>query len=87
MFLTNIYQNQGSIRGIFRGLGLVGPFRGTITPAGHLQITVTIYAGNESLAFEGVIKVGGDMAGSYAVLDRNGERTGEVGLWNVASDP
>jgi serine/threonine protein kinase len=87
MFLTNIHQNQGSIRGIFRGLGLVGLFRGTITPAGHLQITVTIYAGNESLAFEGVIKVGGDIAGSYAVLDRNGEHTGEVGLWNVAPNP
>ena len=87
MLLSYIYQNQGSIRGIFQGLGLAGPFKGTITPAGRLQISVTIYAGGESLAFEGNIKVGGDMAGSFAVVDRNGERTGEVGLWNVAPYP
>src|SRR6266446_8360572 len=36
MFLTNIRQSQGHIGGLFQGLGLVGSFTGTVTPAGHV---------------------------------------------------
>lgn len=87
MFLTNIQQSQGNIRGSFQGVGLVGPFRGTVTPAGDIQFTVTIYAGSTTLSFEGTIKIGGDMAGSFKVLDQDGHFTGEYGLWNVAFGP
>lgn len=84
LLLANIQQGQGSIRGSFQGLGLTGPFKGTVTPSGQVQFTVTVYGGNMTLNFEGTIKIGGDMAGSFTVLDQNGQRTGEAGIWNVA---
>jgi eukaryotic-like serine/threonine-protein kinase len=83
LFLSQIQQNQENIRGFFKGLGLAGPFKGTVTSTGHLQFTVRIFAGQASLSFEGTIKVGGDIQGSYQVLDQNGHLTGEFGIWNV----
>jgi eukaryotic-like serine/threonine-protein kinase len=85
MVLTRIQQNQGSIQGYFQGLGFVGPFKGTITPSGHLQFKVEMRAGQSILSFEGDIKVGGDIVGSFEVLLSQGQPTGESGLWNVAS--
>ena len=87
LLLTDIQQNQEGIHGAFQGLGLVGPFKGTVTPSGQVQFTVTIYMGEETLVFEGTIKVGGDMAGSFAVLNRHRQLTGEAGLWNVVASP
>ncbi len=87
MFLTQVEQNQGNLRGSFQGLGLVGPFKGTVTPSAQVRFTVKVHAGEETLAFEGDIKIGGDIVGSFDVLDRNGDRTGESGIWNVAARP
>ena len=86
-FLTAIQQNGDGIHGSFQGLGLVGPFKGTVTSSGHVQFTVSIYAGEATLAFEGSIKIGGDMAGSFAAVAQDGQHTGEGGLWNVSSSP
>lgn len=85
LLLTNIQQEQGHIHGSFQGLGLVGLFTGTITPSGKLQFTVQIYEGETTLVFDGNVKIGGDIAGSFAVLDQQGYHTGEAGLWSVAS--
>ena len=87
MSLASIQQSQGNISGSFQGLGLAGPFKGTINTTGQIRFTVTVYAGNTTLAFEGVIKLGGSMAGSYEVLNQNGQRTGETGLWSVVPSP
>jgi serine/threonine protein kinase len=87
LLLTNIQQNREQIDGTFQGLGLAGWFKGTISPSGHVQFTVNIYAGEMILVFEGSVKIGGDMAGSFAVLNQHGQHTGEAGLWNVASSP
>jgi serine/threonine protein kinase len=84
LFLRNIQQNQASFHGLFSGLGLAGPFTGSVTPSGHLQFSVNIQGGNSTLAFTGDIKVGGDWTGSYKVLDQRGQWTGESGLWNAA---
>jgi len=84
MFLTNIQQNRGGISGYFQGLGMVGPFKGSVTPTGHVQFTVKVLSGTTTLAFEGDIKIGGDMAGSFKVLDQHGQPTGESGMWNVS---
>lgn len=86
LLLTNIQQNLGDMHGAFQGLGFVGLFKGTVTSTGQVHFTVTIYAGEETLAFDGTIKVGGDMVGSFAVLNQHGQRTGESGLWNVAAN-
>jgi hypothetical protein len=85
MYLTNIQQNQGIILGTFQGLGFTGTFKGIVTQFGNLQFKVTIWQGKGSLLFEGTIKVGGDIVGSFKVLDQRGNFTGESGPYNVAS--
>jgi eukaryotic-like serine/threonine-protein kinase len=85
MFLTHVQQNGGSISGYFQGLGLAGPFKGTVTSTGHVQFTMTVRAGGATLSFDGDIKIGGDMTGNFEALDQHGQRTGEAGIWNVAS--
>ena len=87
MFLKHVQQNGGSISGTFQGLGLVGSFKGTVTPTGQVQFTVTVQTGKSTLSFVGDIKIGGDIVGSFVVLDQHGQRTGESGLWNVATSP
>jgi hypothetical protein len=86
LLLTDIQQSAKNIHGSFQGLGLVGSFDGTVTPSGQIAFTVKVYEGTMTLAFEGQIKIGGDMVGSFAVLGQHGEHTGEYGLWNVASN-
>ena len=82
VFLTQIQQNGGNISGYFQGLGLNGPFKGTVTPNGHVQFTVTVnWAGASTLSFEGDIKIGGDIAGTFKALDQHGQFTGESGIW------
>lgn len=85
LLLTGIQQDQEYIHGSFRGLGLVGLFNGTITPSGKVQFTVLIYEREMTLVFEGNVKIGGDLAGSFAVLNQQGQHTGEAGLWNAAT--
>lgn len=84
LVLMNIEQNREVIHGLFRGLGLVGSFEGTVTSSGYVQFSIRLYTGDLSLEFEGVIKIGGDMAGSFTVLNKDGLRTGEAGIWNAA---
>lgn len=84
MFLTNIQQSQGTMQGSFQGLGLAGPFTGKVTPDGQVRFTVTISGGSMTLTFEGSIKEGGDIVGSYQVLDRQGSQSG-YGLWNISA--
>lgn len=86
LLLADIQQNAKNIHGVFQGLGLVGSFDGTVTPSGQVTFTVKVYEGTMTLVFQGQIKIGGDMAGSFAVLGEHGEHTGEFGLWNVASN-
>ena len=87
MVLTHIQQSQGSFRGYFQGLGFVGPFKGSVTPSGHVKFVVAVRSGESTISFEGDIKVGGDIVGSFEVLLGEGQPTGESGLWNVASGP
>jgi len=87
LFLTHVQQSGGSISGYFQGLGLVGPFKGTVTPAGHVQFTVAVnWAGVSTLSFEGDIKIGGDIAGTFEALDQHGQFTGESGPWYGVSN-
>jgi serine/threonine protein kinase len=85
MTLTDVHINQGNITGIFKGLGLAGHFSGTLSPAGAMQFSVPIQQGASTLAFTGTIKVGGDLAGDFYVLNKTGQRTGEFGIWNVGA--
>jgi serine/threonine protein kinase len=87
MFLINVQQNQGNIQGSFQGLGLVGTFKGTVSASGSIHFTVSVYGGNETLSFEGTIKIGGDIVGTFDALNPNGYKTGESGLWNVGPNP
>lgn len=86
LLLTSVQQNAKDIHGTFQGLGQVALFGGTVTSSGQVTFAVKVYGGKMTLVFEGQIKIGGDMAGSFAVLGAQGEHTGESGLWNVASN-
>ena len=86
LFLTQIQQNGGSISGLFQGLGLVGPFKGTVTPTGKVQFTVTVQAGASFLSFDGDIKIGGDITGTFTALNQNKQPTGESGPWYLSSN-
>ncbi len=83
MSLINVQQNESNISGYFMGLGLKGPFKGSIDSSGHILFQVAIYSGSSTLSFEGTIKLGGDIAGSYRVMNQNNEFTGENGVWSA----
>jgi eukaryotic-like serine/threonine-protein kinase len=85
LFLTQIHQDGGNITGYFKGLGLAGPFTGTVTHTGHLQFTVTVQNGSSFLSFNGDIKIGGDITGTFEALNQQKQFTGESGPWNASS--
>ncbi len=87
LLLTHIQQSGGSISGYFQGLGLNGPFKGTVTTHGHLDYTVSVnWAGASTLSFDGDIKIGGDLTGYFDALNQQGHPTGESGIWYVSSN-
>lgn len=77
-YLTNIKQDQNHISGKFSGLQMTGPFTGTVTKDRTLHFVVDI-GGGQTLVFDGTIKVGGDIEGSFYV-SANGQKTGESGI-------
>ncbi len=72
------------MRGYFTGLGVSGPFQGTVTTSDQVQFQVTVYSGNATIAFEGTIQFGGNIAGSYQILNQEKQFTGESGVWSVS---
>lgn len=84
LYLTQIHQNKGNITGYFKGLGMAGPFTGTVTHTGHLQFTVVVQSGSSFLSFEGDIKIGGDITGGFRALNQQRQFTGEAGIWNAS---
>ncbi len=86
MSLTDIRQNGGSISGNFKGLGLVGTFKGIVTTHGEVDFTVTVnWAGVSTLEFKGNIKIGGELAGEFYAYNQQEQFTGEFGVWDVFS--
>lgn len=88
MSLTIIQRNQNNIRGDFSGLQVNGlevnePFSGMIDAHGHIQFTVTEYAGQKTLSFKGSMKSDGTLAGNYCSLNQQGQCATEYGLWEV----
>ncbi|MGH2496252.1 MAG: serine/threonine protein kinase [Ktedonobacteraceae bacterium] len=81
LYLTQIQRNpaNGDITGHFQGLGMAGTFTGTVTSTGILHFIVKIDVGNE--VYDGKIKVGGDMEGSFQTFDQHGNKLGEYGIW------
>ncbi len=85
MFLSEIKQDQDKISGRFQGLGHSGPFTGNVTKDGTITFTVNLPSLNETLSFQGVIKVGGDLKGVFDTLNANGQSTGETGSWYLSA--
>lgn len=83
LFLSNIQQNQGNINGVFNGLYEVGPFTGTVSSGGILTFKIKIATGH--LICTGSIKVGGELQGTFEVVNAQGSSLGEYGPW--AADP
>jgi len=85
LFLKDMQQKGAKISGYFQGLGLSGPFTGSVTTDEKVNFTVSVQSGTSTLAFEGAIKVGGDLVGSFKVLNQQGQPTGDYGEWNASS--
>jgi serine/threonine protein kinase len=83
MYLTNIQQNQDAVSGTFRGLGLTLPFTGKVTKDQKITFKVFIEQTRVTLVFDGNIKVGGDIAGSFQSKGPDGQDVQEFGPWNV----
>ena len=81
MYLAHIKQDQNRLSGNFQGLGLIGTLTGTVSSSGIVHFTVKIDAG--TLIFDGNIKVGGDIRGTFKAVDRQGQSLGEYGDWKV----
>lgn len=82
LYLTAVRQNQGNITGRFSGLALVGIFTGTVSKDGTLYFAVDTSAG--TIICKGHIKTGGDLEGTFDIVDQHGVSTGEYGVWNVS---
>jgi hypothetical protein len=72
LYLTALEQSGGRMHGFFQGLGLTGSFEGVLTQSGQVQFRLAVGVGDELIAFDGDIKIGGDMVGNFDVLDRQG---------------
>ena len=83
MYLYNIQQKQDSITGSFRGLGLTLPFNGKVTKDQKINFKVFIVQTSVTLIFDGNIKVGGDIAGSFQSKGPDGQNVQEFGPWNL----
>ena len=83
LYLMQVLQDHKSILGNFQGLGLVGSFTGTVTPSGIVHFVVKYSTG--ALIFDGDIKVGGDMEGTFYAVDQKGQSVDEYGLWYVSA--
>lgn len=83
LYLTQIQENpaNGEITGQFQGLGLSGTFTGTVSARGILNFTMKIDVG--TLICTGTIKVGGELQGSFKVVDPQGNNLGEYGPWSA----
>jgi len=87
LFLTNVKQSGRDFQGTFQGLGQVGTFKGTVSADSSVHFTVSIWGGNETLSFDGTIKVGGDMVGEFYALDQNSNKLGDYGPWDAGPQP
>lgn len=87
MTLSDILQSDGHIHGYFTGLGVSGSFQGTVATSEQVQFQVTTYSGKATLTFEGTIQFGGNIAGTYQILNQNKQFTGVFGLWSVDPVP
>jgi eukaryotic-like serine/threonine-protein kinase len=83
LYLGQMRQDGKSIAGNFQGLGLVGSLTGTVNLFGRVHCIVK--SGPESLILDGEMKAGGDIEGTFYALDRQGQNTGQDGLWSVSA--
>jgi hypothetical protein len=77
----DIQQTGGNIAGFFQGLGLSGPFKGTIDISGNISFTVPLRSRGLILVFTGNIQTGGLLRGFFTIYNLNGQKTGETGSW------
>ncbi|MBO0795505.1 MAG: hypothetical protein J2P36_31830, partial [Ktedonobacteraceae bacterium] len=91
MYLNNLQQQQNKITGIFRGLDQVGNFNGTVDATTSkskpqdrtIHFSVKLPSLGDTLFFDGVPKIGGEIVGEFHSENTQGEKTGYYGVWAV----
>lgn len=81
--LRGITQRQESMSGSFTGLGVSGPFNGTINTTGHVQFTVIGNAGRTTLSFDGVMQTDGSIGGTYCGFKHQAGECSDYGVWSI----
>lgn len=85
--LTGMQLRQGNICGFFSGISEKGTFKGTITPAGHIQFLLTSNTGQATFSFDGIMLSDGSIAGSYCSPGTGTRECSDYGLWSVSPAP
>jgi eukaryotic-like serine/threonine-protein kinase len=83
LYLGQVRQERNNIGGNFQGLGQVGSFTGIVNSSGSVRFIVKY--GTGSLIFDGDIKVGGDIGGTFYAVDAQGQNIGEYGPWYASA--
>ncbi|GAC1357286.1 MAG: hypothetical protein PVSMB5_29810 [Ktedonobacteraceae bacterium] len=84
MSLTQISQTNERINGSFTGSDTAGTFTGVLDTSRHIFFTMKGDSAHSPIFFEGAVRADGNLIGNYCDVDKNGQCTGNYGLWSVA---
>ena len=82
MTLAGMYQQGNSLCGTFTGLDGTAPIKGSITPEGHIQFVALNSAGQTKLSFDGFLKPGGMLTGSFCRPKAG--HCSSYGIWSLS---
>lgn len=91
IYFTHLQQQQDQAHGDFRGLSQAGPFAGhvdavrtSIDPQKRpIHFSVNLPSLGDTLYFDGIQKIGGEIVGEFHSANTQGEKTGYYGTWDV----
>lgn len=82
--LSEIEQNQESLRGHFTGPDIADNFTGVIDASRHILLTIPSSSKHPAFFFEGAVRPDKNLVGDYCNQDSAGQCINNYGLWSVA---
>ena len=84
MSLTDVQQQQATIRGNFMGLAMKSPFIGTISTSNHIQFILTQNIAQRIVSFDGMIRSDRTISGTFC-SSLQPANCDDYGVWSVAT--